>query len=71
MKLIGPLAAFVVCAALILPRLVVAQTTPSIPPSIATPDKVDILDGKREATGRKFDPPDGISPLPVLLWRHL
>jgi hypothetical protein len=45
MKLIGPLAAFVVCAALILPRLVVAQTTPSIPPSIATPDKVDTVIG--------------------------
>src|SRR5207342_3762373 len=41
MKLIGPFAAFVVCAALILPRFVGAQTAPSIPPSITTPDKVE------------------------------
>jgi hypothetical protein len=31
----------VVCAALVLPRLVAAQTAPAIPPSITTPDKVE------------------------------
>jgi hypothetical protein len=45
MKLIGPFATFVVCAALILPPFVVAQTGPSIPPSITTPDKVDTVIG--------------------------
>jgi hypothetical protein len=45
MKLIGPLGAIVVCATLILPRFVVAQTAPSIPPSITTPDKVDTVIG--------------------------
>jgi hypothetical protein len=41
MKLKGQLAASVLCATLILPRFVVAQTAPSIPPSITTPDKVE------------------------------
>ncbi|UFW85355.1 DUF1254 domain-containing protein [Bradyrhizobium barranii] len=41
MKPIGPLAATVVCAALILPRLATAQTAPAISPSITTPDKVE------------------------------
>ena len=41
MKLLGTFAATIVCAALILPRFVVAQTAPSIPPSITTPDKVE------------------------------
>jgi hypothetical protein len=45
MKLIGPLAAIVVCATLILPRFVGAQTAPSIPPSITTPDEVANLGG--------------------------
>ena len=40
MKLIGPVAA-IVCGTLILPRFVFAQTAPSIPPSITTPDKVE------------------------------
>ena len=48
MKLIGPLAAIVVCATLILPRVVVAQTAPSIPPSITTPDKVETRLGTLE-----------------------
>ena len=38
---IGLLAAVVVCATLLLPRLAAAQTAPAIPPSITTPDKVD------------------------------
>ena len=41
MKQIGLLAAVVVCAALVLPRLAAAQTAPAIPPSITTPDKVE------------------------------
>jgi hypothetical protein len=41
MKQIGPLAAVAVCATLVLPGLAPAQTTPAIPPSITTPDKVD------------------------------
>ena len=41
MKQIGLLAATVVCAALVLPRLAAAQTAPAIPPSITTPDKVE------------------------------
>ncbi|WP_038953330.1 DUF1254 domain-containing protein, partial [Bradyrhizobium japonicum] len=48
MKLIGPLAAIVVCATLILPRVVVAQTAPSIPPSITTADKVETRVGTLE-----------------------
>ena len=35
------LAAAVVCATLVLPRLAAAQTAPAIPPSITTPDKVE------------------------------
>ena len=41
MKQIGPLAAVTVCATLVLPGLASAQTTPALPPSITTPDKVD------------------------------
>jgi hypothetical protein len=41
MKQIGLLAAVVVCSTLVLPRLAPAQTTPAIPPSITTPDKVE------------------------------
>ena len=41
MKQIGLLAAVVVCATLVLPRLAAAQTAPAIPPSITTPDKVE------------------------------
>ena len=41
MKQIGHLAAVVVCATLVLPRLAAAQTAPAIPPSITTPDKVE------------------------------
>ena len=41
MKQIGLLAAAVVCATLVLPRLAAAQTAPAIPPSITTPDKVE------------------------------
>jgi hypothetical protein len=41
MKQIGLLAAVVVCSTLVLPRLAAAQTTPAIPPSITTPDKVE------------------------------
>ena len=41
MKHIGLLAAVVVCSILVLPRLAPAQTTPAIPPSITTPDKVE------------------------------
>ncbi len=40
MKQIGLLAAVVVCATLVLPRLAAAQTAPAIPPSITTPDRV-------------------------------
>ena len=56
MKLIGPLVATVVCAALILPRFAAAQTTPAIPPSITTADKVETrlgtLDFKDGAPGK-------------------
>jgi hypothetical protein len=48
MKLVGTLAATVVCATMILPRVVVAQTAPSIPPSITTPDKVETRLGTLE-----------------------
>ena len=41
MKQIGLLAATVVCAALVLPRLAAAQPGPVVPPSITTPDKVE------------------------------
>jgi hypothetical protein len=41
MKPIGLLAATVVCATLVLPRVASAQTAPAIPPSITTPDKVE------------------------------
>jgi hypothetical protein len=41
MREAGLIAAFVVCATLVLPRLATAQTGPAIPPSITTPDKVE------------------------------
>jgi hypothetical protein len=41
MKQIGFLAAVAVCATLVLPRLAATQTSPAIPPSITTPDKVE------------------------------
>ena len=41
MKQVALVATIVACAALVQPRLVAAQTAPSIPPSIATPDKVE------------------------------
>src|SRR5829696_9082487 len=41
MRPIGLLAATVVCAALVVPRLTAAQTAPAIPPSVTTPDKVE------------------------------
>src|SRR4051794_5886943 len=41
MKQTGLLAAVVVCATLVLPRLAAAQTASAIPPSITTPDKVE------------------------------
>jgi hypothetical protein len=41
MKQIGLLAAVAISATLVLPRLAAAQTAPSIPPSIITPDKVE------------------------------
>ena len=48
MKPIGLLAAVVVCATLVLPRLAAAQTAPAIPPSITTPDKVETRIGTLE-----------------------
>ena len=48
MKQIGLLAAVVVCATLVLPRLAAAQTAPAIPPSITTPDKVESSIGTLE-----------------------
>ncbi len=41
MKQVAFVATIVACAALVQPGLVAAQTAPSIPPSIATPDKVE------------------------------
>ena len=41
MKHIVLLAVLVVCTTLVLPRVATAQTTPAIPPSITTPDKVE------------------------------
>jgi hypothetical protein len=40
-KQIGTLGALVVCATLVVPSLVAAQTAPAIPRSITTPDKVE------------------------------
>ena len=48
MKQIGLLAAVVVYATLILPRLAPAQTASAIPPSITTPDKVESSIGTLE-----------------------
>ena len=56
MKQIGLLAAAMVCATLVLPRLAAAQTAPEIPRSITTPDKVEsrlgTLDFKDGAPGK-------------------
>src|SRR6478609_9988738 len=41
MKQVAFVATIVACAALVQPGLVAAQTAPSIPPSITTPDKVE------------------------------
>ncbi len=41
MKQVALVAAVVTCAALVQPSLVAAQTSPAIPPSITTPDKVE------------------------------
>ena len=48
MNRIELLAAIVVCATLVLPRLAAAQTAPAIPPSITTPDKVETRIGTLE-----------------------
>jgi hypothetical protein len=64
MKQIGLLAAVVVCATLVLPRLAATQTAPAIPPSITTPDKVetrigtlDFKDGapSKETVAKAYD----------------
>jgi hypothetical protein len=64
MKQIGLLAAVVVCATLVLPRLAGAQMAPAIPPSVTTPDGVesrlgtlDFKDGapSKETVGKVYD----------------
>jgi len=57
MKQIGPFAATLVCATLVLPRLALAQTTPALPSSITTSDKVEsslgTLDFRDGAPGKE------------------
>src|SRR3954452_10186305 len=56
MKPVASLAATVICATLIQPQFVAAQTAPASPPSITTPDKVETrlgpLDFKDGAPGK-------------------
>ena len=50
MRQVEFLAATVICTALMLPRLAVAQAGPLIPPSITTPDKVETRIGTLDFT---------------------